>query len=112
MIGRHEAAHQKQGFPMIHKILTLMRENEAMTIGELASKLGTSEDIVLNFECGRVIPSAGVIEQYSEIFGVPTSSILFFSAEDDPDGILTTKGRLFFADKMIKMFEKLMKVQD
>nr|WP_321458244.1 helix-turn-helix transcriptional regulator [uncultured Cohaesibacter sp.] len=92
---------------MINKFLTLMRENESMTIHEVASKLGVSSDSVLAYECGTIAPTPDIIEKYSEVFGVPVSSIQFFSKEDN-NGVLSTKARLFLADKFVGMVEKLL----
>ena len=73
---------------MLNKILTLMRENEGMTIHEVASKLSVSSEAALDYELGKVRPTPEIIKKYSEIFGVPVSSIMFFSKEDD-DGVLS-----------------------
>ncbi|WP_316859406.1 helix-turn-helix transcriptional regulator [uncultured Cohaesibacter sp.] len=93
---------------MIHRILTLMRENESMTIHEVAHKLGVSSEAVISYEKGEVRPTPEIITRYSKIFGVPVSSIMFF-CKDDSDGILTTESRLYFADKIVFLVEKLMK---
>ncbi|WP_320143299.1 helix-turn-helix transcriptional regulator [uncultured Cohaesibacter sp.] len=95
---------------MLNKILTLMRENEGMTIHEVASKLCVSSEAALDYELGKVRPTPEIIKKYSEIFGVPVSSIMFFSKEDE-DGILSTESRMFFADKMVVLVERLMQVR-
>ena len=92
---------------MLNKILTLMRENEGMTIHEVASKLSVSSEAALDYELGKVRPTPEIIKKYSEIFGVPVSSIMFFSKEDD-DGVLSTESRMFFADKMVVLVERLL----
>ncbi|WP_319390287.1 helix-turn-helix transcriptional regulator [uncultured Cohaesibacter sp.] len=92
---------------MLNKILSLMRENEGMTIHEVASKLGVSSEAALDYELGMVRPTPEIIQKYSEIFGVPVSSIMFFCKEDD-DGILSTESRLYFADKIVVLVERLL----
>lgn len=96
---------------MISKILTLIRENEGLTLQETARKLGISPDEVLRYEKGDVIPPDSIIEEYSDIFGVPVASIEFFS-EHDTGGVLGKKTRLFFADKIVQLVEKLMQSKD
>ena len=92
---------------MINRFLTLVRENEGLTIHETAHRLGVSPDEVLDYETGRQVPSEGMLEEYSNIFGVPVSSIEFFS-EQETDSILSSNTRLFFADKFVQLVEKAM----
>ncbi|WP_319530914.1 helix-turn-helix transcriptional regulator [uncultured Cohaesibacter sp.] len=99
------------GNSMISKILTLIRENEGLTLQDTAQRLGISPEEVLDYETGRKAPSEGIIEEYSNIFGVPVASIEFFS-EHDIGGVIDTKHRLFFADKIVKLVEKLMESKD
>ena len=92
---------------MINKILMLIRENEGITLQETARRLNISADEVMAYECGKALPSNNIIKRYSDSFGVPVSSIQFFSEEEN-NGILTKESRLFFADKLLQLVEKLL----
>ena len=96
---------------MINKILTLIRENEGFSLQETAQRLGISPDEVLDYETGCKTPGEDIIEEYSNIFGVPVASIEFFSEHDFGGGI-DASHHLFFADKIVTLVEKLMQSKD
>ena len=70
---------------MLSEALRLIRVFHDMKQQEAADKLGLSKSYVSELENGKKAPSVEVIQKYSEAFGIPASSILFFSENlDDP----------------------------
>lgn len=64
---------------MLSEALRLIRVFHDIKQQELADRLGLSKSYVSELESGRKIPSMDVIQKYSDAFGIPPSSILFFS---------------------------------
>ncbi|WP_350334408.1 helix-turn-helix transcriptional regulator [Coralliovum pocilloporae] len=64
---------------MLSEALRLIRVFHDMKQQEVADKLGLSKSYVSELENGKKAPSVEVIQKYSEAFGIPASSILFFS---------------------------------
>lgn len=64
---------------MLAEALRLIRIFHDMQQQELADRLGLSKSYVSELESGKKNPSMEVIQKYSEAFGIPPSSILFFS---------------------------------
>ncbi|MFC2950394.1 helix-turn-helix transcriptional regulator [Marinicaulis aureus] len=68
---------------MLSEALRLLRVFHDMKQGELAERLELSKSYVSEIENGNRTPSFDVIEKYANIFGVPISSIMFFSEQLD-----------------------------
>lgn len=68
---------------MLSEALRLIRVFHDLKQGDLAERLGLSKSFVSELESGRKSPSVEVIEKYSREFGIPASSILFFSEQLD-----------------------------
>lgn len=66
---------------MLAEALRLLRVFHDMKQGELAERLELSKSYVSEIENGNRTPSLDVIEKYAETFGVPISSIMFFSEQ-------------------------------
>lgn len=64
---------------MLAEALRLIRVFHDMRQQEVADRLGLSKSYVSEIENGRKIPSIDVIQKYSDAFGIPASSIMFFS---------------------------------
>lgn len=64
---------------MIAEALRLIRVFHDMRQQDLADRLGLSKSYVSELENGKKVPSMEVIQKYSDAFGIPPSSILFFS---------------------------------
>lgn len=64
---------------MLAEALRLIRVYHDMKQQELADKLGLSKSYVSELEGGKKVPSMEVIQKYADAFGIPPSSILFFS---------------------------------
>ena len=59
--------------------LRLIRVFHDMKQQEAADRLGLSKSYVSELENGKKIPSIDVIQKYSDVFGIPPTSILFFT---------------------------------
>lgn len=68
---------------MLSEALRLIRVFHDLKQGDLADRLGLSKSFVSELENGHKSPSVEVIEKYSREFGIPASSILFFSEQLD-----------------------------
>lgn len=68
---------------MLSEALRLIRVFHDLKQGDLAERLGLSKSFVSELESGRKTPSVEVIDKYSREFGIPASSILFFSEQLD-----------------------------
>ncbi|MGM5011879.1 helix-turn-helix transcriptional regulator [Rhizobium redzepovicii] len=67
---------------------------------ELAEKLGISRSHLSEIESGSKIPSLDIIERYSKTFGIPVSSIMFFSENIENAG-KGERAKAFVASKVI-----------
>ena len=89
---------------MLAQALRLIRVFHDVKQNELAARLGISKSHLSEIESGRKQPRLELIERYSDEFGIPTSSILFFSeCLDNPSKSASTanKGRGIIARKII-----------
>jgi len=66
---------------MIGDALRLIRVLHDMKSGDLATDLGISASYLSEIEHGRKRPSLEIIAEYSRVFGVKPSTILFFAEE-------------------------------
>ncbi|MBU2041667.1 MAG: helix-turn-helix domain-containing protein [Alphaproteobacteria bacterium] len=70
---------------MLSEALRLMRVFHDLKQQDLADKLDISKSHLSEIESGKKVPSLDLIGRYSDVFGVPASSILFFG-ENVKDG--------------------------
>ena len=64
---------------MLAEALRLIRVYHDMKQNELAGRLGISKSHLSEIESGKKTPRLELVERYASEFGIPTSSILFFS---------------------------------
>lgn len=64
---------------MINEALRLFRVFNDLKLFEMAEKLGISPSYLSEIEKGKKDPSLKLLEKYSEVFNISTSSILNFS---------------------------------
>ena len=91
---------------MLAEALRLIRVFHDIKQNELAGRLGISKSHLSEIESGRKQPRLELIERYSEEFGIPSSSILFFSeCLDDPSKSTTVanRGKGVIARKVINL---------
>jgi transcriptional regulator with XRE-family HTH domain len=94
---------------MLNEALRLIRVYHDMKQAELATKLGISKSYMSEIEKGTKSPTMELVEKYAEIFGIPSSSILFFSENmDKPMAAGTARyAHRFVAAKIIKLLQFL-----
>ena len=68
---------------MLSEALRLIRVFHDMKQTELANRLGISKSYLSEIESGKKQPRIDLIERYSALFGIPSSSILFFAESLD-----------------------------
>lgn len=83
---------------MINKALKLIRQFHKMTQTDLAEKLEISKSYLSEIESGKKTVSLPLLEKYSKIFEVPTSSLVFLSET------LSHKNPKKFSDRFGKGF--------
>lgn len=64
---------------MLFEALRLIRVFHDQSQTELAARLGISKSYLSEIESGKKQPKIELVERYSSEFGLPVSSILFFS---------------------------------
>jgi transcriptional regulator with XRE-family HTH domain len=89
---------------MLNKALRLMRVFHDLTQKELAGKLDISNSHLSEIESGKKQPSIALLERYSQVFGIPISSILFFS-ENLGESRSRKKAREFISSKVLNILE-------
>ncbi len=85
---------------MLNKALRLTRVFHDLSQKELAEKLGISKSYISEIESGKKTPTIELLNRYSEVFEIPTSSILFFSESLNNDSN-TEKVRTFVSSKVL-----------
>lgn len=69
---------------------------------ELARELNISRSFLSEIESNKKPPSIELLEKYASFFGVPVSSLLFFSERLNANNI-SEKGRVFIAKKILNI---------
>lgn len=88
---------------MLHEALRLIRAYHDMSQTELSVDLSISNSHISEIESGKKLPSLDLLNRYSERFGIPVSSLLFFS-ESLQTGV-TNGVRLGTAKKIISLLQ-------
>ncbi|MCA9422172.1 MAG: helix-turn-helix transcriptional regulator [Nitrospira sp.] len=89
---------------MLNEALRLIRVFHDLNQKDLADKLGISNSYLSEIESGKKTPTLEVIEKYSEVFNMPSSSILFFSENLD-SGEKSEKTKKSISNKVIKILD-------
>ena len=90
---------------MLHDALRLIRLYHDMNQKELAEKLDISRSHISEIESGKKFPTISLLERYSSVFNMPTSSILFFSENLENTSPSEEKVRKFISSKVIKLLD-------
>jgi len=89
---------------MLSDALRLIRVFHDVKQTELAHRIGVSKSYLSELENGKKSPSLEIIEKYSKEFGIPSSSILFFSEQLAGDrNVKATNARKFIANKILQI---------
>jgi transcriptional regulator with XRE-family HTH domain len=90
---------------MLNRALRLLRTYHQLSQQELAAKLGISNTYLSEIEKGSKSASVDLLEKYSQVFRMPTSSIMLFAETLDSERKPGTKLRVAAADKILKLLE-------
>jgi transcriptional regulator with XRE-family HTH domain len=99
---------------MINKALRLIRQFHGLQQRELSEKLGISKSYLSEIESGRKAVSYSLLQNYSEIFEIPTSSLVFLSEtlnNDNPTKFYEKFGKAF-SGKIINLLEWLVEKEE
>ena len=91
---------------MLNEALRLIRVFHDLKQTEAADKLGISKSYLSEIEKGPKEPSLEVLRKYEEAFGIPVSSILFFS-ENLGRAPAKEHARTFVAEKILRLMKFL-----
>ena len=89
---------------MLNEALRLIRAFHDMNQKDLAERLGISNSYLSELESGKKTPTLEMIEKYSEVFKMPSSSILFFS-EHFENGEKSEKITKQISKKILKILD-------
>ena len=90
---------------MIYRALKITRQFHGLTQAELALKLDISKSYLSEIESGKKSISYDLLEKYSKLFDIPTSSLVFFSESLGASNSIPEKFRTLAADKILKIME-------
>lgn len=90
---------------MLNRALRLLRTYHQLTQVELAKRLGISNSYLSELESGDKTPPLDLLDKYSDIFKMPTSSILLFSESLAGEGWRGGRLRVGAADKILRLLE-------
>ncbi len=99
---------------MINKALRLIRQFHGLQQRELSEQLGISKSYLSEIENGRKTVSYSLLQNYSEIFEIPTSSLVFLSetlSNDNPTKFYEKFGKAF-SGKIINLLEWLVEKEE
>jgi transcriptional regulator with XRE-family HTH domain len=91
---------------MLGEALRLIRVYHDLKQKQVAERLAISTSYLSEIEKGHKMPTLDLIERYSDVFGLPVSSIMFF-AESVQDGGTYDRARSFVAGKMVGLMQFL-----
>ena len=91
---------------MLGEALRLIRVYHDLRANELADKLEISTSYLSEIERGRKTPTLDLVKRYSEEFGLPVSSIMFF-AENVESGSPSGAAKKYVGGKVIGLLKFL-----
>ena len=91
---------------MLGEALRLIRVYHDLKQKEVAERLDISTSYLSEIEKGRKTPSLELIQRYSDEFGLPVSSIMFFAESVEADGAYD-HARTFVAGKIVGLMQFL-----
>lgn len=97
---------------MIHRALKVIRQFHNIKQSSLAEKLGISKSYLSEIEAGKKTINFDLLEKYSTIFDISTSSLVFFSESLEKKERLPEQFRAVFAGKILSMMEWIVELDD
>lgn len=89
---------------MLNEALRLVRAYHDLSQSELCAQLCISNSYLSEIESGKKQPTLELLSKYSEHFGIPVSSLLFFSENLHKSG-LTSSLRVGAAKKVLALLQ-------
>lgn len=89
---------------MLNEALRLVRAYHDLSQSELCAQLGISNSYLSEIESGKKQPTLEILNKYGEYFGIPVSSLLFFSENLNQAG-LTSNLRVGAAKKVLALLQ-------
>ncbi len=90
---------------MLNRILKLVRQYNEMSQTDLAEKLQISKSYLSEIESGKKVISLELVQRYSEIFDIPTYTLIFFSESMGKGNSIPEKFRESFTGKVVNIME-------
>lgn len=95
---------------MIGEAIKIIRVFNGLNQQELAKSLGISDSYLSQIESGKRTPTLDTIKDVSRKFGVPVSSLLFFSEQLESDeGQVESNSRLAFGRRLLSALTRIEK---
>jgi transcriptional regulator with XRE-family HTH domain len=91
---------------MLNEALRLIRVYHDIKQSEAAERLGISKSYLSEIEKGHKKPTLELIDKYADAFGIPASSIMFFSENIDKPRAYE-QARTFVASKILSLMRFL-----
>jgi transcriptional regulator with XRE-family HTH domain len=93
---------------MIGEAFRIVRVFNDMTQQELAEKLGISAGYLSQIESNKRTPTLETIKDFSKFFGIPASSLIFFSEQlGTGEGEKDRAARLAFGQRILGLLTKI-----
>lgn len=89
---------------MLNEALRLVRAYHDLSQSELCAQFGISNSYLSEIESGKKKPTFELLSRYSNRFGIPVSSLLFFSENLHQAGI-TSSLRVRAAKKVLALLQ-------
>lgn len=93
-----------QNAKKINEALRLLRVFHDVSRSELQLRLGISASYLSELESGRKNVSIELLQKYADAFGIPVSSLVFFSERLD-DGRVSSYVQEALSDKVISILQ-------
>jgi transcriptional regulator with XRE-family HTH domain len=90
---------------MINKALKVIRQFHEMKQCALALELDISKSYLSEIESGKKPVTLEMLNKYSEVFEVPTSSLIFFSENLEKGTLPSSKFKKVVASKIVSVME-------
>ena len=91
---------------LVNDALRLVRLYWGYSQSELANKLDVSQSLISEIECKNKNVTIDILSKYSIALNIKMSQLLFF-AEELVDEKIDRRGKLFVADKVIRLLEAM-----
>jgi transcriptional regulator with XRE-family HTH domain len=98
---------------MIGEAIKIIRIFNRLTQQELAKSLDISDSYLSQIESGKRTPTLDTIKAVSSMFGIPVSSLMFFSEQlDDGSDVEGNRSRVAFGRRLLDALTRIEKAAD